>query len=133
MAEQDEDHPEEYMIVVTADGREEMVDLFDYMTGGYIDGIIDFIERRRLLESLPKMEPKNIDEANNNENPLLKFKAKKYEFNFENPPKPAELPPIPHSSTLRKLTTDNFMPREDEEKLLSKKAQFKDMCKRVYQ
>ena len=168
MDEQDGDHPEEYMTVITPEGREEILDLFDYIPGGYIDGIVDFMERARILKSLPKMEPKT--ESNNNENPLLNkggfiekmaerilkpqpekktekklesnnnddnplamFDSEDYAFNFANPPRPAELQPIPSSETLREVTTADFLPKEDKEKFLSNNKQFKDMCLKVFQ
>ena len=131
--EDEEDHTDEYLVVITPEGFEEVVDLFDYVSDPKLDQMMDIFERMALLDKLPSMTPKPPQELNNNENPLEVFRGEEYKFNFENPPRPAPLPQIPDSRELRLGTTEDFLPLDGEEERLSKTAQFKDMCKKVFQ
>ena len=81
----EEQFSDEHMLVELPDGTEEVVDLFDYIPDHdpKFQSLIYMWERIELIESLPAMQPQPPQDPNNNENPLLIFQDKKYQFNFE--------------------------------------------------
>ena len=83
--EEEENHGDGHMLVELLDGKEEVVDLFDYIPDHdpKFQSLIYMWERIELIESLPAMQPQPPQDPNNNENPLLIFQDKKYQFNFE--------------------------------------------------